>query len=227
MKCDNWKCWEGWTAVGSIASVLALFALGFAIYEVLLRRKRIRPVVWGFDLFGTMSNGVNTYHLAELHNGGTGTASIVTLAFVGAKPVPVADYRFRAVMGPGERMVIPLTAERVADAWFVIIWTEDADATLKHVEWLHVTHVGSAVTEWGKSLARTRALGRFRNVPRGRRPRPVGPGYYQSSSFRWSRNEAVTDARFGTVWSGVSSAKTMFPWSYAPTDPVADLPYVG
>jgi hypothetical protein len=227
MKCGGWWCWEGWTAVGSIAGVLSLLTLGFAIYEILIQRKRIRPVVWGFDLFGVMTKGEDSFHLAELHNGGTGTASITTLAFVGARPVPNAEHRFHSVIGPGESAVIPLSAPRIADAWFVVVWTEDSDATLSHIEWLYVAGIGTAVEKWRTSVDRTRALGRFRDFPRGQRARPVGPGYFQYSSFRWSRNPRVADARFATTWSAMAAVgKTMFPWSYTATAAVTDLPYV-
>jgi hypothetical protein len=77
-----------------------------------------------------MTNGDESYHLAELHNGGTGTASINTLAFIGARPVPNAEHRYRSVIGPGQSAVIPLSALRIADAWLVVIWTEDSDPTL-------------------------------------------------------------------------------------------------
>ena len=227
MECNSWSCWSGWAGVSGIAQILSLAAIVIAVIDLVIRHRRIRPVVWGFDLFGTASMGGETYHLAELTNGGSGTASITTVSFVEARPIQTPEYRFQSVVGPGERVTILLSSEEITRAWLVIVWRSDADGTAVRLEWLPVANPGAMRDEFERSLDRTRALGPFRNLSLNRRARPVGPMHFQQAWCRWSRDAEKNERLFAKMWSGTAAVgPEMFPWSHAPTKPVDDLPYV-
>jgi hypothetical protein len=227
MGCDEWLCWSGWTVIGTIAQVVSLVAIVFAIYELQERRRQVDPVVWGFDLFGSLDMNGHRYHAADFYNGGSGTAIITTMAFVNARPSPTNDHRFRSVMSSGDKVTVPLTSEQIGDAWLVVIWRASSDSRRIELEWLPVTRTGAMGNEWDKSLQRSRSRGPFAKMLPRRAPRPIGPGYYQNSSYRLSSSDEGDDGRFKVIWGGMDAiAPTMFPWSYSASAPTEDFPYV-
>jgi hypothetical protein len=227
MECQEWLCWSGWTVIGTIAQVVSLIAILFAIYEFQVRRRQVRPVVWGFDLFGSLDIKGARYHAADFYNGGSGTAIILTMAFVNSRPLSIDDHRFRSVMRSGDKVTIPVTSERIGNAWIVVIWRASSDSRLIQVEWLPVTHTGAMWSEWEKSVKRSKSRGPFANLLPWPAPRPVGPRYYQSSSYRFSSNDQRNDRRFKVIWGGMDAvAETMYPWSHDSSAPTKDFPYV-
>jgi len=220
----HWYAWAGWNFIGVVAQVISLAALAFAIYELLLRRRREVPVLWGLDRIGTLTNGTETYHALEFYNSGRGTASIVTATFVGASPRPFAEHRYRSVMGPGDHVTIPLTSPSIQDAWFLVTWRSDDDAHRVNVHWMPVAQPGRMNDLWLEAVERrrrTRARDRLLRTIRA-----VGPGGAVRTSFRLPRSKKRRKGRIDKALGLLYEEGGMYSWSYSHETPVADLPFI-
>ena len=219
----DWLAWPVWTFIATIAQVLSLLAIGFAIIEVLRIRRRVRPVVFQFDIHGYQHNTETgeKFHAAELRNAGSGTAVIVWAAMIGGRLELDDDHRFVGVLGSGQVMKLLVSAEKIAHVWIQITWISHEDSRRYSTTWITATRSGLMADLWLESVERQLSIPWYARLLR--RTMPVGPGAYLRSSFRTKPGDSSRDKKYATLMQAIGPGLT-YPMS-AVGDP-GDLPFI-
>jgi hypothetical protein len=198
--------WPGWEFVGALAGVLSLVAIVLALVEVRRRRQRVNPVVFTFDLVGNAEVRGDTVHYGELTNAGTESAILLHAVWRGGMHVPTDKYRYRSVIGPGERVGVYLSAPVIANMWLSLMWISHDDASTLWFSWLPVLREGGRADQWEEALARSKKRWWERKT---RLARPVGPLHYTWAT--WSRSNAA-DKINQIMLEGSAGEKLNYSW---------------
>jgi hypothetical protein len=213
-----------WGFVSSIAQIVSLIAIGGAIVGWARTRRKVAPVVWGLDLMGTADIDGDKYHLAELHNAGTGAALVQSVHLIGFVTIKqVGEHRLKTVMGSGDRVTFPFTAEQVDQAWILITWVAHDDNSKLRLQWLPVARPGAMYEASLVSRARSRRT--WWQLSK-KDPRPVGPHYFSTSSLKL-RSPAARDKfdrDFEVAYQPITLATTIITWGIHGSARIEDIP---
>ncbi|MDF2667250.1 MAG: hypothetical protein K0R81_3100 [Microbacterium sp.] len=184
--------WDGWNALGAIASVLALATFGVGLFQVVRRQRQIKPVVIGWDIVGTVKGPrrKDKLYVLEIRNSGAGVAFIRQLTLVHARGVTNVAHRPKKTLGRGESFTLLIRSDDLWKAWFRLEWREEQDRRLYRIRWyplLWSTHggPGSSLAEKQEAHRDRRRLGLWwTRVRTYWAPRPVDPEWSFSGTYK-------------------------------------------
>jgi hypothetical protein len=202
MRCANFEAcfWASpvWTDVGTMAQVVSLIAVVFAIREILIRRWAALPVSWSLEYVGELvSSQAHEPGASEaasgrefpggifrIRNSGTHTASILRFVLVGAEAKSTRDYRIDYWLPADSHMDFLVTSNSIDRAWLFLMWTDGLDRRYAHAQWFPFLEDGYANDDFEESLRATPERNEWRPWKRARAVRPVGPGGRARSRLR-------------------------------------------
>lgn len=168
-----WWEWSGWAFIGNAAQVISLIAIVFAIYEILLRKRRVSWVRWALDPYEEASGPDLTLPAVrcDLVNLGLDDVRIHWIGFIGCEYVPAYDDHLRFRVNAGQTQLVVIQAADWDEPWVVIYASALTDHRVGSLTWLPVAPDSvPLVTElWRQQHAEAR-------WPLRRRPPAVGPG---------------------------------------------------
>ena len=187
----HWLSWPLWGFIATIAQVLSLLALAFAIYE-LLSRSRSVPGAFILHQFGAIegTDSVPPQHVIDVINMGNQVAIITEIQFVNATVHKDAERRVRYALQAGESMTLGLITESPSRVWVRIQWVSPIDRRYIYGVWRVLWAGTDLEAEWVNSNARTPTRHWWTAWFVTRSPRAIGPGMDVATRVRVSWNDA-------------------------------------
>lgn len=214
--------WSGWAGVSAIAQIIALITLAAALWRYILQRRQFPAVLLRWDVIGTGTRGgEGPFHAIEFRNIGRAPMIIFLMDVFDARPVLDSEHRARGVLEAGGSFTLLVTAERIEDAWFRVLWQTTGDRRKMHLDWHPLTQAGTRAEQHETEVEDWTGLPLVPRKLRERRGEPVAPGGLPyatvfrgtRSTKRVSRIASVLDEH-GVSYSALPSARA-----------VDDLPY--
>jgi hypothetical protein len=192
----DWLAWPGWTFAGTVAQVLSLVAILFAIREINERRRAYPAVDLNLDLIGTADDGAgNTWHVAELTNAGSGTAVLHSITLVDAKLVKSPSEAIKWTLPTGRPSRLEFSTADLNEAWALLLYSSHSDRRFLIAEWCAIKGSGpmfeAEMTSW-ENTPRRRWYQR-------RKVSAVGPGGVARTLMRVGTKGNDTDAALALV----------------------------
>jgi hypothetical protein len=173
---DAFWTWNGWTAVGSIATVLALATLVFATAEFVVKRRQVAEFMLDWAPIATAAVAGGTFHVFEFHNFGRGAARLVSLTLCGARAHIDNTNRAPEVLGAGSTFTLLVTSPDLEQAWVRYVYSAQADRRRFVVEWHPLMRNGAMADELSRQENADDARPWIRRAFYRRRVKPVAPG---------------------------------------------------
>ncbi len=173
---DAFWTWNGWTAVGSIACVLALATLIFATKEVLAQRRQIPLFQLNWEIFATKTIGAETFHVVEFRNFGRGPGNLIDLQLCGAWARLDDEHRAPSIVEAGGRFRLLVSTPDLERAWVRYIFQTQADRQRFDVQWGPLHAEGAMDVEYERQTTEWGARSRWRRWQDRRKPASVAPG---------------------------------------------------
>lgn len=183
----------------AVATIVSAGAVLAAVGLWMVRLRRISQVVFGWDIVGIERLDRFPWTKAlvlEIRNSGVGAARLLELQLVGAQMLESMEHRARKTLGSGERFTLLVTSPDIREAWFRVMWREDASRTRATMEWRPIVS-GTRLAEQHKHDADRQAYSSYWDQWRlYLKPRTVAPTMLARVALRNSR---LTD-RERTLW---------------------------
>lgn len=173
---DAFWAWNGWTAVGSIACVLALVTLVFATKEVLAQRRQIPLFQLDWEIFATRTIGGDSFHVVEFRNFGRGPGNLIDLQLCGAWARLDDDHRTPAIVESGGKFRLLVSAPDLEQAWVRYIFRTQADRKRFDVRWEPLHGDGAMEDEYARQTTAWADRNWWRRWQDNRKPASVAPG---------------------------------------------------
>ena len=208
----SWFAWPLWGFIATVAQVLSLLALGFAIYELLLRSRSVSGA-FILNQFGFIAaTGTEPeQHVVELINIGHDLAVVTEIRVVNAKIHKNADRRVKYALQGGESMTLGLVTGDPGRVWVRIQWVSPTDRRYIYGVW-RVLWAGTPLeTRWITSNLDTPSRHWWSSFVRTRFPRPIGPGADVTTRLRVSWNDIRQQGRLSRAFPEILEENE--PWA--------------
>ncbi|MFJ2542739.1 hypothetical protein [Microbacterium sp. NPDC087589] len=176
MDLEDFLKWYGWTAVGSIATVLALAALVFATVEFVVKRRQVPVFMLGWEAIATTTTPTGEFHLFEFHNFGRGPGRLVSLTLCGAWAKLDDEHRTPQILAPGGTFQLLVSSPDLEQAWVRYTYGTQADRRTFHVRWEPLITQGAMADEFAAQQDKDAAQPWIRRIFHRYRVTSVAPG---------------------------------------------------
>ncbi|MBT2474234.1 hypothetical protein J7E68_06490 [Microbacterium sp. ISL-103] len=173
---DAFWTWSGWTAVGSIACVLALATLIFATKELLAQRRQVPLFRLDWEIFATRTTGADSFHVVEFRNFGRGPGRLIDLTLCGAWARLDDEHRAPAIVESGGRFRLLVSSPDLGNAWVRYVFQTQANRQRFEVRWEPLHSVGAMEDEFDRQTTEWSNRSWWRRFRDSRTPASVAPG---------------------------------------------------
>lgn len=213
-----------WSFVATVAQVLSLLAIAFAIYELASRGWRVSGGVLTVNKWALARHGVSgkPVHIADITNVGGAPVLITALVVVNGAILPDQEMRVKYWLAPGESMTVAVQTADPAMTWFRFQWVSPSDRRFTFGSWQVLEQGTPLHQQWRESYERTRGRPWFMAPFKGFWAHKVGPGDDARTAVRITRNITRSEVRAARVFG--EAIENSAPWIYggSSADPVEE-----
>lgn len=217
---DDWLSWSGWTGISGVAQLFSLVAIVFAVYEYIVRRRRISVAFLSHSWGVVQDAGASrTYYVVDIVNAGGQLAILSNFEVVNGSIVPNPDFPVGYTLSGGGKSTIWIDAPDPMRVWFRWTWVTPEDKRFEYCAWRPMVNgdQSEVARKWDAANLRNTG-GRFpRSIYFDRRPKPVDPDNAAFGRIRVTRNLKRFSARVRRLRSPISDP--VYEWKFGLMDP--------